>query len=124
MIRRPPRCTLFPRTTIFLFFFNDTATTEIYTLSLHDALPISNRQCPECTRHPHGPGRPLARIIGEERVGTRIRALSRLDQGDRKMLATTGTLLCGLGVLSVALEATWPAAAFGAVGMWMISHAA
>src|SRR3712207_8434791 len=26
--------------TLFLFFFNDTATTEIYTLSLHDALPI------------------------------------------------------------------------------------
>src|SRR3712207_7711975 len=25
----------------YLFFFNDTATTEIYTLSLHDALPIS-----------------------------------------------------------------------------------
>src|SRR5260370_29227021 len=25
-----------------VFFFNDTATTEIYTLSLHDALPISN----------------------------------------------------------------------------------
>src|SRR5258706_3862013 len=29
-----------PHTSIF-FFFNDTATTEIYTLSLHDALPIS-----------------------------------------------------------------------------------
>src|SRR2546426_11112559 len=28
---------------IFFFFFNDTATTEIYTLSLHDALPISSR---------------------------------------------------------------------------------
>src|SRR5256886_8515086 len=28
----------------FFFFFNDTATTEIYTLSLHDALPIS--RCP------------------------------------------------------------------------------
>src|SRR2546427_3637118 len=27
-----------------LFFFNDTATTEIYTLSLHDALPISPRR--------------------------------------------------------------------------------
>src|SRR2546422_6184592 len=27
------------------FFFNDTATTEIYTLSLHDALPISPRRC-------------------------------------------------------------------------------
>src|SRR4030043_944450 len=32
---------------LYLFFFNDTATTEIYTLSLHDALPIltlNNRQ--------------------------------------------------------------------------------
>src|SRR5258708_36674270 len=28
-------------TRFLLFFFNDTATTEIYTLSLHDALPIS-----------------------------------------------------------------------------------
>src|SRR2546430_17151785 len=27
----------------FFFFFNDTATTEIYTLSLHDALPIYSR---------------------------------------------------------------------------------
>src|SRR5947209_18636781 len=27
----------------FFFFFNDTATTEIYTLSLHDALPISSQ---------------------------------------------------------------------------------
>src|ERR1039457_5943853 len=30
----------------FFFFFNDTATTEIYTLSLHDALPISPRCSP------------------------------------------------------------------------------
>src|SRR2546430_7355988 len=30
-----------PGWTMFVFFFNDTATTEIYTLSLHDALPIS-----------------------------------------------------------------------------------
>src|SRR5215813_15633974 len=29
----------------FFFFFNDTATTEIYTLSLHDALPISPVPC-------------------------------------------------------------------------------
>src|SRR3989441_6429486 len=29
--------------TCFFFFFNDTATTEIYTLSLHDALPISDQ---------------------------------------------------------------------------------
>src|SRR5438874_9317385 len=33
---------------VFFFFFNDPATTEIYTLSLHDALPI-------CTRRAHGP---------------------------------------------------------------------
>src|SRR5256885_7572427 len=30
------------RSRSFFFFFNDTATTEIYTLSLHDALPISS----------------------------------------------------------------------------------
>src|SRR2546430_17723018 len=30
----------FPLFFLFFFFFNDTATTEIYTLSLHDALPI------------------------------------------------------------------------------------
>src|SRR2546426_1966336 len=34
----------------FFFFFNDTATTEIYTLSLHDALPISTR--PPATEGP------------------------------------------------------------------------
>src|SRR2546430_7358071 len=33
----------------FFFFFNDTATTEIYTLSLHDALPISACACPSKT---------------------------------------------------------------------------
>src|SRR5882762_9060749 len=31
---------------LFCFFFNDTATTEIYTLSLHDALPISRNHPP------------------------------------------------------------------------------
>src|SRR6266481_7283693 len=35
------------------FFFNDTATTEIYTLSLHDALPISQNR-----RQHSRPGRP------------------------------------------------------------------
>src|SRR2546427_3562120 len=34
---------------ILFFFFNDTATTEIYTLSLHDALPISPRLGPDAT---------------------------------------------------------------------------
>src|ERR1041385_9564680 len=44
----------------FCFFFNDTATTEIYTLSLHDALPISwqtsqpNTQVPIARRSSRG----------------------------------------------------------------------
>src|SRR2546430_7296985 len=41
------------------FFFNDTATTEIYTLSLHDALPIYR----ERARHRH-PCREPARLAG------------------------------------------------------------
>src|SRR6266496_6455933 len=38
----------------FFFFFNDTATTEIYTLSLHDALPICHSAllASSCTRAP------------------------------------------------------------------------
>src|SRR2546422_5701253 len=56
---------------LFFFFFNDTATTEIYTLSLHDALPIyrkgiggrlplplgENERCRMAGLHPvpHGP---------------------------------------------------------------------
>src|SRR5215203_4593974 len=49
-----------------LFFFNDTATTEIYTLSLHDALPIS---CP-CP----GPSPPVSTcppVCGAQQGGTR-----------------------------------------------------
>src|SRR6266498_5021432 len=34
-----------PPSLLFFFFFNDTATTEIYTLSLHDALPSSDVVC-------------------------------------------------------------------------------
>src|SRR2546422_7163631 len=45
-------CVCFP-----FFFFNDTATTEIYTLSLHDALPISIRRV--AGRHPRGRHVPL-----------------------------------------------------------------
>src|SRR3712207_6945743 len=39
---------------IFFFFFNDTATTEIYTLSLHDALPISDRVDDDVCTEPLG----------------------------------------------------------------------
>src|ERR1039457_1196294 len=40
LARPPAAAALLPRWSVFFFFFNDTATTEIYTLSLHDALPI------------------------------------------------------------------------------------
>src|SRR5689334_25264910 len=39
---------------IFFFFFNDTATTEIYTLSLHDALPIYKRRAWTAAPSRHG----------------------------------------------------------------------
>src|SRR2546427_79461 len=42
--------TLSPASAYFFFFFNDTATTEIYTLSLHDALPISWKAAPRRRR--------------------------------------------------------------------------
>src|SRR3712207_9489445 len=46
---------------ILFFFFNDTATTEIYTLSLHDALPISEAPVPGAARHGHRQARQLRR---------------------------------------------------------------
>src|SRR3712207_7096837 len=49
---------------ICYFFFNDTATTEIYTLSLHDALPISRG-------HRERPGRGPLREGGGGRRGQR-----------------------------------------------------
>src|SRR3712207_9097082 len=55
--------------TIRLFFFNDTATTEIYTLSLHDALPIcaaATARSADCRRAAPGP-RVHARPAGRGR---------------------------------------------------------
>src|SRR5689334_24928642 len=58
----------------FFFFFNDTAPTEIYTLSLHDALPISVTQTAEVRRALteagasfHVAKNTLARIAAEQR---------------------------------------------------------
>src|SRR5260221_10151022 len=57
MMCRPPRSTFFPFTSFFFFFFNDTATTEIYTLSLHDALPISENARSSAISMRRSPGR-------------------------------------------------------------------
>src|SRR5207302_8174214 len=47
-------------TCLILFFFNDTATTEIYTLSLHDALPICR------VRHWQPSGTALQHVSGQQ----------------------------------------------------------
>src|SRR5256885_15390208 len=52
----------------FFFFFNDTATTEIYTLSLHDALPISR---PRCARRDRRGRRPAHRCLAGGGSGDR-----------------------------------------------------
>src|SRR5437588_10414514 len=54
------------------FFFNDTATTEIYTLSLHDALPISPSSSPTRTSGPSRVGKRPAR--SSSRRATRSRS--------------------------------------------------
>src|SRR5207247_9022708 len=55
------------------FFFNDTATTEIYTLSLHDALPISKWILRRLARL----ARPIEQACGDERA--RDRKSTRLN---------------------------------------------
>src|SRR6266852_1782171 len=52
----------------FFFFFNDTATTEIYTLSLHDALPICWRCSAAIRGYAKSPAPPAAR----DRKSTRL----------------------------------------------------
>src|SRR2546427_4519050 len=62
------------------FFFNDTATTEIYTLSLHDALPIfccqRTRIC--CTKSAHGCPEMLWRGYRSEEHTSELQSQSNL----------------------------------------------
>src|SRR5208337_5033471 len=62
----------------FFFFFNDTATTEIYTLSLHDALPISSS--PTCRA---GSARRIARPALAPAPCRRDRKSTRLNSSHR-----------------------------------------
>src|SRR2546430_5110280 len=72
---------------LLFFFFNDTATTEIYTLSLHDALPISScRTCSPRQRRASlaraAPFRPCIHSPGKsrtERGGSPDRKSTRLN---------------------------------------------
>src|SRR2546430_4272462 len=58
---------------LIFFFFNDTATTEIYTLSLHDALPIWTRPPCRTGRTVPGPCRsPAGQRKAQDRKSTRL----------------------------------------------------
>src|SRR5258708_21760519 len=59
-----------PAEACFFFFFNDTATTEIYTLSLHDALPICGVAMGADEMQLVGHGRPLVRKSGRSEEHT------------------------------------------------------
>src|SRR2546430_13396231 len=86
---------------LFFFFFNDTATTEIYTLSLHDALPISGAgRARDALGHriARSPRRPGDGAVG--RQGGRVSG-SRLDLPTRSEehtseLQSQSNLVCRL----------------------------
>src|SRR5215213_1669138 len=81
----------------FFFFFNDTATTEIYTLSLHDALPISRVRSAFLEMElDHDTGAMRGVILAGAREGTRLEALdvdtlvgllAEIDDESRALLA-------------------------------------
>src|SRR3712207_7031172 len=65
----------------FFFFFNDTATTEIYTLSLHDALPIWSTPRTHHPAYPHGAVADRAdRAVGARRPRVRRRRCRRSEE--------------------------------------------
>src|SRR6266581_9768858 len=79
-----------PSLILVIFFFNDTATTEIYTLSLHDALPISARSAREdpgrCGAHePDQPAR-AGGTAEEPAADARPRQVERSLRADRRSL--------------------------------------
>src|SRR5215510_15572929 len=80
----------------FFFFFNDTATTEIYTLSLHDALPI-------CSGRGDGHHRPRLRRADRPRAADGVRA--RAEPAHRAANGGGGRLM---SALQGAVESTAP----------------
>src|SRR5258708_39228467 len=71
------------------FFFNDTATTEIYTLSLHDALPISlfvEAERGAAAAYPRSSfPEPLSWLVDEERRAAYEAAGSHLDRKSTRL---------------------------------------
>src|SRR6266481_9161305 len=90
---------------LVFFFFNDTATTEIYTLSLHDALPILSARClvlePKALNDPRCPALRGHRTDRHHRGATRSRGQGVEGVGHRASLCRFGRsrrdLWTGLG---------------------------
>src|SRR2546421_1728746 len=83
---------------VLFFFFNDTATTEIYTLSLHDALPISSSL--RGALHRDRDRAPPRLVQSEERVGQsdagRVRPASLRSEEHTSELQSRSDLVCRL----------------------------
>src|SRR5207253_10621208 len=84
----------------FLFFFNDTPTTEIYTLSLHDALPILPvdrlARLDVGGRHRTAATDPLEQLFDERRVLAERAALEERSEEHTSELQSRGHLVCRL----------------------------
>src|SRR2546422_10167884 len=82
----------------FFFFFNDTATTEIYTLSLHDALPISARPgaWPGRRARPGGPARGSCSARGRSAPARWTRRRIRRSEEHTSELQSRLHLVCRL----------------------------
>src|SRR3712207_128190 len=76
----------------FFFFFNDTATTEIYTLSLHDALPILTWRAMTPPEHVAESEAQLEALGTTGRIGPYEKEYLRAD-GSRSWMLFTGTAL-------------------------------
>src|SRR2546426_8725823 len=82
------------------FFFNDTATTEIYTLSLHDALPISGRATARrrrwAWRCSGGMGRPVWITVWRNRTWLTICFTKKRSEEHTSELQSPCNLVCRL----------------------------
>src|SRR2546427_5335972 len=84
--------------TFFFFFFNDTATTEIYTLSLHDALPISPARAgqPRYTRGSQGRNRGRSRRSGRAPIPAGCGRSGSRSEEHTSELQSQSNLVCRL----------------------------
>src|SRR2546430_10190358 len=82
---------------ICFFFFNDTATTEIYTLSLHDALPISEPlESIDAARPQHELGALRGEAACARRADPRARAGDERSEEHTSELQSQSNLVCRL----------------------------